>query len=130
MLFDVQSWIPIRLHVVSKNIAEEIKSQKPVLTLAPLFALEGGCDIYTELSAGAIVYRIADRLSPWNRDITHTIGPGTLKKLIEKLPPSAVVLGVEMDTLEKPLFATLIPPNEEIWERKIYEKGPTVYFRR
>jgi hypothetical protein len=50
--------------------------------------------------------------------------------LVEKLPPSAVILGVEMQILEEPLFETAIAPDSEIWTRKVYENGPVVYFRR
>jgi hypothetical protein len=130
MLLVPEYWVPIQIHSISEDIAQETRETRLVLTLAPIFALESGCDICTELSAGAIVYRIADRLSTQNRDITHTVGPGTLKKMIERSPPSAVILGVEMESLEEPLFKTLIRPNEEKWERKVYENGPIVYFRR
>jgi hypothetical protein len=130
MLLVPEYWVPIQIHNISEDIAQDTRETRLVLTLAPIFALESGCDIYTELSAGAIVYRIADRLSTQNRDITHTVGPGTLKKMIVRSPPSAVILGVEMESLEEPLFKTLIQPNEEKWERKVYENGPIVYFRR
>ncbi|MFQ6034881.1 MAG: hypothetical protein ACE5NM_03410 [Sedimentisphaerales bacterium] len=129
MLLVPESWVPISLHNISEEIGQKTRKPKLVLTLAPLFALEGGCDIYTELSAGAIVYRVADRLSSSNRDITHTVGPRTLKKLIKESPPLAVILGVEMDFLEEPLFQAAIQPDEKNWERKVYESGPIVYFR-
>ncbi len=123
-----EGWVPIQLHKISQDIAEKTNEPKKILTLAPLFALEGGCDIYTELSCGSIVYRIGDRLSAWNRNITHTAGPSDLTKLIEKYPPSAVIVNVEeMKFLEEPLFKTAVKPD---WERKVYESGPVVYFRR
>ncbi len=126
-LFNSQNWVPLRLHKVSEDIAERTKSPKLILTLAPLYALEGGCDIYTQFSSGPFVYRIADRLSAWNLDLTHTAGPGTLKKLLEKSPPSAVIVGVEPQFLEAPLFQTAVKPD---WHRHIYNaNGPVVYFR-
>jgi len=129
VLFYPQGWTPIQLHKISQDIAGKTKEPKQILTLAPLFALEGGCDIYTELSAGLIVYRIADSLTPTDRAVTHTVGPKTLAALLEKNPPSAVLLGVEMDFLEEPLFESAGLPDRENWERKTYEDGPTVYFR-
>ena len=129
-LFNAQSWVPIRLHKISEGIGEKTKSPKLILTLAPLFALEGGCDIYTELSCGPFIYRVADSLSLWNLDITHTAGPKTLKKLLEDSPPTAVILGMEPEFLEAPLFEAAVKPDRERWERKIYENGPVVYFRR
>jgi len=124
MLLVPENWVPIGLHNISEEIAQETRQPKLILTLAPLFALEGGCHIYPEFSAGAIVYRIADRLTPWNRDITHTVGPRTLKKLIEQTPPSAVILGVEEPAYEEPIIETAIQPDPKKWEQKVYHLAP------
>lgn len=122
-----EGWTPIQLHKVSQDIAEKTQEPKKILTLAPLFALEGGCNIYTELSCGSIVYRIGDRLSAWNRDITHTAGPRDLAKMVAKEPPSAVIVNVEkMRFLEEPLIKTAVKPD---WEMEVYKSGPVVYFR-
>lgn len=127
VLFYPEGWVPIRVHKISEDIAEKTKEPKKILTLAPLFALEGGCDIYTELSCGSIVYRIGDRLSAWNRDVTHTAGPSDLVEMVEKEPPSAVIVNVEkMKFLEEPLIKTAVKPD---WEMKVYKSGPVVYFR-
>ena len=126
MLLEPESWVPIQLHKVSEDIAQRTKEPKLALTLAPLFALEGGCEIYTELSAGSIIYRIADSMSPDDRAITHTVGPETLRTPLEESPPSAVIVGVEFEFLEKPLLESAIKPN---WERKVYQNGLVVYFR-
>jgi hypothetical protein len=126
MLFEPESWVPIQLHKVSEDIAERTREPKIALTLAPLFALEGGCDIYTELSAGSIIYRIADLMSPDDRAITHTVGPKTLRTLLEESPPSAVIVGVEFEFLEEPLLESVVKPD---WERKVYQNGPVVYLR-
>jgi len=133
-----ERWVPIEIHKISEDIAEKLKSQnhvlsaaegsKFVLTLAPLLALEGGSDIYNELSCGAIIYRIADSMLPSERSITHTTGPKTLGELLEKSPPSAVILGVErgrLASLEAPLKAVVKPD----WQRKTYENGLVAYFR-
>ncbi len=124
--FVPERWAPIEIHKVSQDIAAKTKEPKQVLTFAPLLALEGGCDIYTELSAGAIVYRIADSLSPQEREITHTAGPESLLKLLEEKPPSAVILGVEMQRLETPIFESVVKSD---WKKENYRDGPTAYFR-
>ncbi len=121
-----ERWVPIEIHKISEDIAERTQEPKLILTLAPLLALEGGCDIYTQLSCGAIIYRAADSMSPSERSITHTAGPKTLEELLEKSPPSAVILGVEMRRLEEPIFESIVKPD---WERKVYENGIVVYFR-
>jgi hypothetical protein len=122
-----ETWEPIELHKVSQDIAAKAKEPKLILTLAPLVALEGGGRIYPELSAGAIVYRTADSLSPDERRLTHTAGQKTLAEVLNEKPPSAVILGIErgrLTFLEAPLQAAV----KADWERKNYEYGPTVYF--
>jgi hypothetical protein len=126
-LFDRQSWTPIRLHRISEDIAEKTKNSRPILTLAPLYALEGGCDIYTELSAGPFVYRVADFMKPSDVEATHTVGPKTLRQLVEKSPPAAVILNVEPKFLEEPLFQTAVKAD---WRVEAYGNGPVVYFER
>jgi len=123
-----ERWEPIEIHKISEDIAERTKEPKLILTLAPLLALEGGCDIYTELSCGAIIYRAADSMSPSERSVTHTVGPKTLGELLKKTPPSAVILNVErgkLALLEAPLQAVVKPD----WERKVYENGFVAYFK-
>lgn len=126
-----EAWTPVRLHRISQDICRRTDPPKRVLTLGPLFGLEGGCTVYPELSAGSIAYRVADSLTPAERAITHTVGSQTLDTLLESEPPSAVVLGVEqMSFLETPLFDSAIRPDELEWERKVYDEGPIAYFRR
>ena len=125
-----EEWEPIQIHKISKDIAVKLKTQnsKLILTLAPLLALEAGCDIYIELSCGAIIYRVADSMSASERSLTHTAGLNTLGELLEKTPPSAVILNVErgkLALLEAPLQAAVKPD----WERETYENGFIAYFK-
>jgi 4-amino-4-deoxy-L-arabinose transferase-like glycosyltransferase len=123
-----ERWEPIEIHKISEDIAERTKEPKLILTLAPLLALEGGSDIYTELSCGAIIYRVADSMSASQRSITHTTGLKTLGKLLEITPPSAVILNVErgkLALLEAPLQAVVKPD----WERRAYKNGFVAYFK-
>lgn len=101
-----EKWEPVRVHRVSQELARQMKESKRTLTLGPLYALEGGRDIYPELSSGDIVYRIADRMTPGEREITRTVGPATLAELVRNRPFDAVVTGVEPERfafLEEPL---------------------------
>ena len=120
-----EKWVPIEHHKMSQEIASKTKEPKQILTLAPLLALEGGGKIYTELSAGAIIYRIADYLTPRERQITHTAGPKNLPALIQITPPSAVILNVEMQRLEELIKEVVVQPN---WKKEVYENGPIVYY--
>ena len=131
-----QSWVPIQVHKISLDIARKTKGPKQILTLFPLYALEGGCNIYTELATGQFAYTIVDRLSGADRDITHTVGPKTVRELFEKFPPSAVILELKDRYLEEPIQKAVKNDwssriyDKSIWERKEYDGGPVVYFRR
>jgi hypothetical protein len=125
-LFNIRNWVPVEVHNISRQISQKTKEPKLVLTLSPLLALEGGCNIYPQLSAGPFVYRIADKLSPADRDITHTVGLQTLPQLIEKSPPCAVVTGLEPNFLEEPILKTAVGRD---WEKQTYNNGIVGYFK-
>ena len=121
-------WVPIELHKLSADIASKTKEPEPVLTLGPLYAFEGGMEIYPELSCGSIVYRVADLMTSQERQITHTVGPETLRDLAGARPPAGVIVGVEPSYfafLEEPL-RKLVPPG---WRRDIYGNTLQVYRR-
>jgi 4-amino-4-deoxy-L-arabinose transferase-like glycosyltransferase len=124
-----ERWTPVELHSLSVKIGASLREPGPVLTLGPLQALEGGRDIYPELSCGSVVYRVADRMAAPERQITHTVGPGTLPELVRAHPPAGVIVGIEPSyfaSLEEPL-RKLVPPD---WLRDTYGDTLQVYRRR
>jgi len=113
------TWAPIRLHNTGQQIAQVIHKSGPVLTLAPLYPLEGGCMIYPELSCGSIVFRIGDLLSPQQQAQVQAVGPGSLPSLIGDRAPAAVLLGVETPGYERPLQAL----TDSSWQSVALENG-------
>ena len=126
--FKPDKWVPIQVHRTARDIAENTKEPKLILTIAPLFALEGGCEIYPELSAGTFTYRIGNLMNEEERRITRTVGPEMLGRLAEQSPPSAIIAGAEPQ-----YFSKLEEPLESLaggdWSRKSYENGLRVYFK-
>jgi hypothetical protein len=123
-----ERWTPVEFHQLSGKIGAGLREPGPVLTLGPLHALEGGRDIYRELSCGSVVYRVADRMSVQERQITHTVGPETLPELVRAHPPAGIIVGVEPSyfaALEEPL-RKLVPPG---WLRDTYDETLQVYRR-
>jgi 4-amino-4-deoxy-L-arabinose transferase-like glycosyltransferase len=123
------SWAPVQVHNISERIAQNIDKSGPVLTVSPLYALEGSCRIYPQLSAGLFVYRIADNLTEDQRQITNAVGPASLKQMIEQNPPSAVIVGTEADSGFGDLENTLLTAVGPDWHRKTFENNLVVYFR-
>jgi len=126
-LFEHRDWVAMRVHGIAKDIAQKNTGTEPVLTLGPLFALEGGSDIYTELSAGPFVYRVADFMSDSARASSKSAGPETIWELVESRPPKAVILGLEPSFLEAPLYHSVV---ESDWVRVAYPEGVVVYLKR
>jgi 4-amino-4-deoxy-L-arabinose transferase-like glycosyltransferase len=128
-----EKWVPIEHHKMSQEIASKTKEPKQILTLAPLPALEGGCDIYPELSTGDIIYRIADSLSPEERRITHTVGSRTLAEVVRRSPPSAIIVGTEPSIfahLEEPLLSLINTSwHMEVYKNDFYENDIRAYFK-
>jgi len=123
-----EKWAPVALHRLSRELARGIDERGPVLTLGPLYPLEGGRDIYPELSGGAIVYRIADQMTAEERQVTRTVGPETVDAMVKDHPPTAVIVGVEpprFGFLEEPL-RRIAQPN---WPRETYDGTLQVYRR-
>ncbi len=133
-LFDTSAYEPLRLHEMAVDIAEHTEpgddNRKLALTLAPLYALEGGCDIYPELAIGAFSYRIADQLTESQRQRTHTAGENTIYPVVQANPPDVVILGVDLENLEFPLYRYAVGRDPAQWTEKQYVEGPTVYFRK
>ncbi len=72
-----------------------------VLTLAPLYALEGGASIYPEFATGPFAWRVSPLVSELDRGRFHIVGSEELSTLIESDPPRAILTGVEDDDADE-----------------------------
>ncbi len=127
LLPSAAAWTPVHLHRTAQGFAQGVPAPRRMLTLAPLWSLEGGGTIYPELAAGSITYRIADQFSPETRAQTHTVGPQSLASLVSTVPPNAILVGCEdpfFRFLEDPLAALASPS----WSKETVPQGPTVLF--
>ncbi|MHC4757294.1 MAG: hypothetical protein ACYTE8_01425 [Planctomycetota bacterium] len=125
-LFKPQNLPPMQLHNISMDISDKIGEPKLALTLAPLYALEGGCEIYREFSAGPFVYRIADLINEESLQIVTGAGMTELTELTENFHPSAIVLGTEPHGLEQPIYNAAVKPE---WKRINYPQGIVVFYK-
>ncbi|MHC4637123.1 MAG: ArnT family glycosyltransferase [Planctomycetota bacterium] len=126
-LFDIGQWEPIKIHNMSREVMSQVKGSQLILTLSPVYAIEGGGEIYPELSAGTFAYRVADALSESQREITHTVGVSSISVLLKTRPPDAVIIGSESRDFE---VAAIKKAISEHWEKRISNKNFEVYFKR
>ncbi len=111
----INNWTPIQTHKISQHIVAKSKGSKLILTLSPLYVIEGGGTIYNQFSAGPFAYRVADELSESDRVITRTAGLAELDELMKNNPPDAIVIGPELNLYEIQEFISIVPPN---WQTK------------
>ncbi len=134
-----QSWIPMRVHQISEEVAQKIKEPKLIVTLGPLYALESGCDIYPELSSGWEGCKIASTLSASKRKITNTLNAETFKEMLKERPPSGIIIDRDPRNEQIPRIGVVLIRiaktkwpiqgyNKSIWERKEYPFDIVAYF--
>ncbi len=93
-LLPVDGWFPWRLHQVGLEIARRV-GRGPVLTLAPIWAIEGGADIYPEFATGPFAWRTGHLLQPSRRQRLGIVSPVELPELLRDRPPAAILVGFE-----------------------------------
>ncbi len=105
-LWAPSEWLPNRIHAYGGQISRLVGDGR-VLTLAPLYPLEGGASIYPEFATGPFAWRVAPLLSTEARTRFHVVGADDLAVLLADAPARAILTGVEDDDarLEQPLVA-------------------------
>jgi hypothetical protein len=122
-LFWPPAWFPVQAHEIGQRIAAE--TDGPVLTLDPIYALEGGLDIYPALATGPFGIRVGDYLSREQRSQYHMWGTAEVLELFEKHPPGAVLISPGSDGDFEPLFIRLAKTHG-YHEIEINQKNPSV----
>ncbi len=106
-LLQPETWAPLRLHAHSEALAAaigEVGSAGQVLTLAPIYAVEGGVPIFPEFATGAFGWRVSHLMSPADRARFRLASPADLGELLRRSPPAALLTGSPDDRhLEGPL---------------------------
>lgn len=97
-------WFPAKARGFGLMIHERAQSGK-VLTLAPLWVLEGGGRIYPEFATGPFAWRSAEFADPERRRRLKLVAPADLETMLGDDPPAAILTGVEDEKLEKPFVA-------------------------
>jgi 4-amino-4-deoxy-L-arabinose transferase-like glycosyltransferase len=102
MARDLDNWVPFKVRARGEAMRAVVGGGK-ILTLAPVYALEGGLDVYPEFSTGPFALRFAHFVAPERRQKLHMVAQEELDDFLKNDPPAAVILGLEPDKAEKPL---------------------------
>jgi 4-amino-4-deoxy-L-arabinose transferase-like glycosyltransferase len=85
-------WYPLQAHELGKEIQFEAGAGK-VLTLSPQYPLEGDAAIYPSFATGPFAWRTGYLLDKEQRAELNVISADELGSLLEKDPPTAILVG-------------------------------------
>lgn len=95
-LFTPSAWYPYKLHRRAQSLATLVGAGK-VLTLAPLYPLEGNVPTYPALATGSFAWRVTPLVEPGRRARLGLFDPTQLAQQWQADPPRAVLVGSEQD---------------------------------
>jgi hypothetical protein len=96
LLLRVNAWTPTRAHAIGREIARASGPGK-VLTMESVYAVEGGLDVYPELTTSRFVLRAAPFLSEPRRKRYKMILPRDFEGWFQTRPPAAIVAVLRTD---------------------------------
>jgi hypothetical protein len=94
--------VPMKIHDTGVRAAA-LAGGHPILTLAPIFAMEGGAQAYSQFATGPFAFRIAPLVNEAEEAQDHLPDPDDLEGMVAADPPGLVLIGDEGDS-EQPLI--------------------------
>lgn len=111
-LLQPEQWLTVEIHDFAMQIRAQVPAGK-VLTLAPIFPLEAGLDIYEPFTVGPFAWRTAHLVGAELRGQYGIVARREVEDYLAIDPPAAVLVGFETESagftpydkgkLEKPL---------------------------
>ena len=99
-----REWFPNRVREIGRRVREYVPIG-PILTLAPLYPLEGDLTIYPEFATGPFAWRSAPFASLEVRREMKLVALDDLETILRERPPKGILTGVEDESLEKPFVS-------------------------
>jgi 4-amino-4-deoxy-L-arabinose transferase-like glycosyltransferase len=93
-LLHPEAWRPLMMHELGVRVAE-LGGRADVLTMAPIYPLEGGGNIYPEFITGPFAWRTAPFVDPERRDALGLVSEQELGRVLDGHPPGVILVGYE-----------------------------------
>ncbi len=103
-LWNPSAWTTMQSHQMGIVIKEQAGEDARILTLTPLFALEGGLSIYPELATGPFAWRTGSLISEDKRMVMKVISRENLASHLDRVPPDAILVDYEPNWIEQPMI--------------------------
>jgi 4-amino-4-deoxy-L-arabinose transferase-like glycosyltransferase len=86
----VETWAPMHVHRTGEWIRENCPPGTRVLTIDPIFAQEGGLDVYPDFAVGRFPMLIGHLMSPAQRERFGISWGEKLERILADRPPGAI----------------------------------------
>ena len=94
-------WTPLLVHEEGTDLRALTNGE--ILTLVPIFPLEGNAPIYKEFATGPFAWRVAPFVPEQLQPTVGFVDAAHLEFYLEPAPPAAILTGGETNVLEQPL---------------------------
>ena len=98
VVFTPDAWYPRKMHARSQ-VAAQLVQHGQVLTLSPIYPLEGEAQIYAEFATGPFGWRVAPLVGKAQRQQFHLVAPIDLDEFLATDPPRGILVGLDNDDL-------------------------------
>jgi len=99
----VDLWKPLVIHQVGVDIQEQLGAGSKVFTVAPLYPLEAGLQVYPPMATGVFAFRTGSLLNAGERQVQHIISKENLDAYLDADPPDGILVGFDQ-VLEQPVI--------------------------
>ncbi|PYL66297.1 MAG: hypothetical protein DMF25_00770 [Verrucomicrobia bacterium] len=96
-----QRWTPLQVHEAGRNLCALTNGE--ILTLVPIFPLEGNAPIYKEFATGPFAWKVAPFIPHQLQPTLGFVDAAHLETYLAAAPPAAILTGGETSLLEQPL---------------------------
>lgn len=123
----VDQWPPFVVHSMGLDLKKTIGRGR-ILTLSPLFPLEGGLQIYKAFATGPFAWRTARFVPKNEKEELGFVDAEDLSQLVDSERPAGVLLGGESEELERP-FSEFAEKNGYTFHKRIYDYSLNSWIR-
>ncbi len=99
----VDLWKPLVIHQVGVDIREQIGTDGQVFTIAPIYPLEGGLQMYAPMATGVFAFRTGSLLSAEQRQYQGIISRENFEAYLDEDLPEGILVGFDQ-ILEEPII--------------------------
>ncbi|HUB25659.1 MAG TPA: hypothetical protein VL992_09525 [Tepidisphaeraceae bacterium] len=124
LLFWPPAWYPVHVHEIATQVARKIGTG-PILTLDPIYVLDGGGSVYPALATGPFGMRVGDYLTPEQREKFKMWGTDDIQRIFAENPSAGVLISPGSDNDIEHLFEQLATQHG-YKHRQINPKNPSI----